>query len=262
MKRRILVALLPLLASGAVVARAPYPQDPLHSPMWTAHAAAIFGDDPVRFDSRIRLEYPAIAENQRSFPVVLDARGVAGVRRMVIFADLNPIPVAIDYRPRVSAAYIATRIKLDQRTPVRGAVQLADGQWLVSGGWIDAAGGGCSAPPLSRVRGDWAEHLGELRGEAWATGEAGTSRLRLMVRHPMDTGLVGNIPTYNIETVTITSATGALLGELELSAANSEDPALTVMPHAAPGETLTIAARDTNGRIYPASVVVPGMRAP
>jgi hypothetical protein len=63
---------------------------------------------------------------------------------MVILADLNPIPLAVDYRPGAGLP-IATRIKLDQRTPVRGAVQMLDGNWLVSGGWIDAAGG--DAPP-------------------------------------------------------------------------------------------------------------------
>lgn len=145
---QLLVAMLPLAMAPSALAQPPYPDDPLQSPMWTAHARLIFGDDPVRFDPRIQLLYPQVAENQRSFPVALDARGVGPVTRMVIFADLNPIPIAIDYRPDLAEPYIATRIKLDQRTPVRGAVQLASGQWLVAGGWVDAAGGGCSAPPV------------------------------------------------------------------------------------------------------------------
>ncbi|CAN5306360.1 hypothetical protein BH10PSE13_BH10PSE13_22620 [soil metagenome] len=245
-----------LMPAMSISARAIYPDDPLKSPMWTAHAKSLFGDDPVSFDPRVKLSFPQIAENQRSFPVALDARGVGAVIRMVIFADLNPIPIAVDYRPLAAAPYLATRIKLDQRTPVRGAVQLANGQWLVSGGWVDAAGGGCSAPPLSRVRGDWAEHLGEMRGEAWPTTEKGTSRLRIMMRHPMDTGFVANIPTYNIEEVTVKSAAGKTLGEMEISAALSEDPAVTLMPHAAPGDALTVDARDSNGRTYVAQVVV------
>jgi hypothetical protein len=41
---------------------------------------------------------PDLAENQHCFPVALDARRwpMCG---MVIFADLNPIPLAVDYRP-------------------------------------------------------------------------------------------------------------------------------------------------------------------
>jgi sulfur-oxidizing protein SoxY len=252
----VLLVAAPLVMPTAVQARAPYPADPLQSPMWTAHARSIFGDDPVRFDPRLRISYPEVAENQRSFPVVLDARGIGSVTRMVIFADLNPIPIAIDYRPDAAEPYVATRIKLDQRTPVRGAVQLADGQWLVAGGWVDAAGGGCSAPPLSRVKGDWADHLGEIRGEAWPAAGTAASRLRISFRHPMDTGLVANIPTYHIEELAVKSAQGATLGEMEIWASVSEDPAITLMPRAAAGDMLTISARDTNGRAYLARVSV------
>ena len=244
-----------LAISGTAAAVASYPQDPLRSPMWTYHAERIFGADPVRFDPRVRLAFPDIAENQRIFPVSLDARGIGQVKRMVIFADLNPIPVAIDYRPAAAVPFVATRIKLDQRTPVRGAAQIASGEWLVFGGWIDAAGGGCSAPPVSRVKGDWAAHLGEVRGAAWAmTG--GAARLRLAFRHPMDTGLVENIPAYHIETVTIRNMAGGILGEIGVQASVAEDPVMTLMPYAAAGEALTVEARDTNGRTYKARLEV------
>lgn len=249
-------ALLPvLMATSATPAYAGYPADPLGSPMWTAHARTLFGDDLVRFDSRVKVDFPPIAENQRTFPVAIDARSIPGVTRMILFADLNPIPVAIDYRPQKAAAYLATRIKLDQGTPVRGAVQLADGQWLVSGGWIDAAGGGCSAPPVSRVKGDWAQHLGEIRGEAWPLAGGG-SRLRLNFRHPMDTGLVAHIPTYHLETLAVKNGASTLLAIMEIWASVAEDPAITILPTAAPGERLTVDARDTNGRDYHAEVAV------
>jgi sulfur-oxidizing protein SoxY len=233
-----------------------YPQDPLGSPLWALHAETLFGQAPVRFDPRVTLAMPDLAENQHCFPVALDARGVGPVRRMVIFADLNPIAVAVDYRPLAAAPYLATRIKLDQRTPVRGAVLGADGTWLVSGGWVDAAGGGCSAPPVSRVRGDWAQHLGEMRGGAWAVRADGTARTRILIRHPMDTGFVAGIPAYNIERLQITSASGKALGEMDIWGSVSEDPAFTLMPQAAAGETLAIAARDSNGRDYRASLTV------
>lgn len=247
--------LLTLMAASTSQARAGPPADPLASPMWTAHARTLFGGDPVRFDPRVKVDFPPIAEDQRVFPVAIDARAIPGVVRMILFADLNPIPLAIDYRPARAAAYLATRIKLDQRTPVRGAVQLADGQWLVSGGWIDAAGGGCSAPPASRVKGDWAQHLGEIRGEAWPLAGGG-SRLRLSFRHPMDTGLVANIATYHLETLTVKDAAGATLASMEIWASVAEDPAITILPIAAPGDRLTIDARDTNGRDYRAQIAV------
>ena len=79
-----------LATSGLPASARAYPTDPLGSPMWQAHARTLFGDDPVRFDPRVRVAFPAIAENQRVFPVAVDARGIAGVVRIILFADLNP----------------------------------------------------------------------------------------------------------------------------------------------------------------------------
>lgn len=237
-----LLALMPIAAPAATL-----PADELESPMWEFVADQVFGADAVvRFDPRVKVRFPTIAENQRAFPVEVDARGIEGVRRMVIIADLNPIQLALDYSIADAAAFVGTRIKLDQRTPVRGAVQLEDGSWLVSGGWIDAAGGGCSAPPVSRVKGDWAERLGEVRGGLWARPN-GVARLQLAFRHPMDTGFVDNIATYYLEDVTLTAPSGRALGHVRLQASVAEDPVLMFEPRLAPGEAVRFAGRDTNG---------------
>lgn len=247
---RLMVSGAMLLAWPSLAIAGSYPVDPLGSPMWQAHATTIFGDDPVLFDPRVKVEFPEIAENQHMFPVAIDARALGKVKRIVLLADLNPIPIAIDYSPASAEAYVATRIKLDQRTPVRGAVQLEDGSWHVSGGWIDAAGGGCSAPPVSRVKGDWAQHLGEMHGSLWPLPDGQGSRLRVTFRHPMDTGFVENTPTYHIEHLSLTTDSGRSLGEMDVWASVSEDPAFTMMPITKPGEKVVVSARDTNGRDY------------
>jgi sulfur-oxidizing protein SoxY len=240
-----LASLLALMATPAAALAAPPGSDPLGSPMWDYHAARVFADAPVVFDERVKVVLPMLAENQHVVPVTVDARALSDVRRIVIFADLNPIPVAVEYTPLAAQAFIATRIKLDQRTPVRAAVLTGDGVWHVAGEWVDAAGGGCSAPPLSRVRGDWADHLGEMRGGLWDDGEA--TRLRVAFRHPMDTGLVENIPVYNIEQLTISDAAGTPLARLVVHASVSEDPAFTFKFAPALGGDLKVAARDTGG---------------
>ncbi|WP_338505074.1 quinoprotein dehydrogenase-associated SoxYZ-like carrier [Sphingomonas kaistensis] len=241
-----------LLAAMAATPAAALPADPLRSPMWDFVGERIFGPDAVvRFDPRVKVVFPQIAENQRVFPVTVDARGIEGVKRMIVMIDLNPIQQAVDYRPEAAEPYLSLRVKLDQRTPVRGAVQLADGSWLVGGGWIDAAGGGCSAPPVSRVKGDWAQHLGEVRGEQWQAAQGNT--LRLAFRHPMDTGFVDNIPAYFLERFAITAADGSRVGTLDLQAAVSEDPVFTLRPTTS-GKTLTVEGRDTNGVEYRATV--------
>lgn len=212
--------------------------------MWEYHAQRLFTGAPIRFDARVRVEIPEIAENQHVFPVTVDARALSDVERIILFADLNPIPVALDYTTEQAAAFVATRIKLDQRTPVRAAVLTRDGTWHVSGSWIDAAGGGCSAPPVSRVKGDWAEHLGEMRGRGWIEGA--DARLRFSFRHPMDTGLVENIPAYNIEKLTVSTSDGREVAHMQIYGSVAEDPAFTLIVPGADGP-LSIAARDTSG---------------
>lgn len=243
----LLLACAALVGPAAAAAAAP-PRDPLGSPMWDFHARRLFGSDPVVFDEAVAVTIPPIAENQRVFPVTVDARKLAGVKRIVLFGDLNPIPVAIDFRPTGAAPFIATRIKLDQRTPVRAAVQTLDGTWHVAGSWIDAAGGGCSAPPVSRVKGDWADHLGEVRGGAWRDGI--DTRLRVTIRHPMDTGLVENIAAYNVDRLTVSDEAGQRLAEMTVYGSVAEDPAFTFIVPGTGSGAFAIAAHDSNGLAF------------
>ncbi len=213
--------------------------------MWDYHASKIFEGAPAVFDDRVKVELPMLAENQHVMPVTVDARALEDVKRIVLFADLNPIPIAVEYSPLEAQAFLATRIKLDQRTPVRAAVLTGDGVWHVAGGWVDAAGGGCSAPPVSRVRGDWADHLGEMRGAAWRDGAA--TRMRVSFRHPMDTGLVETIPAYNIEKLVVSDAGGNDLAQMVIHGSVSEDPTFTVMVQPVASGALMVSARDTSG---------------
>jgi sulfur-oxidizing protein SoxY len=223
------------------------PGDPLQSANLAAVLQLVLPEGAhVRFDDRVRVRFPKIAENQRQFPVQVDARGIAGVRRIIIFADLNPIQQAVSFTPDAAEPFIAIRIKLDQRTPVRAAVEVADGEWLLAGGWVDAAGGGCSAPPVSRVKGDWAQALMQLSGRLWAMPGQPAARLAVAVRHPMDTGFVDNIPSYWLESLVV-SAAGRPLARLALNASVAEDPSIMLMPHLPAGVPVTVTARDTGG---------------
>ena len=247
----IFLAALGALSTGALAE--PLPADPLNSPMWDYHAQRLFADMPVRFDERVKVDMPVIAENQHVFPVTVDARALPGVKRIILFADLNPIPVALDYRPLAAEPFVATRIKLDQRTPVRAAVLLEDGTWHVSGGWVDASGGGCSAPPVSRVKGDWAEHLGEMRGSGWREGSE--TRLRVSFRHPMDTGLVENIPAYNIESVSVTGANGVQIASMQVFGSVAEDPSFTLIVDDPGNGPFSVSAHDTGGLEFNGSII-------
>jgi len=220
--------------------------------MWENHAAWLFGTAPVRFDDMVTLLMPEVTENQHVFPITVDARAVPGVQRIVVLMDLNPLPLAIDHAPQGGRGYVALRVKLDQRTPVRAAALDGQGLWHVAGRWIDAAGGGCSAPPVSRVKGDWAQHLGEMRGGLWRESGAspGDWRARVCVRHPMDTGFVDSIPAYNLETMTVTDARGTALGKMTINGSVSEDPAFTLILPGDARPPFAIHMADSNGRLF------------
>jgi sulfur-oxidizing protein SoxY len=241
----ILMAAPAVAASDAVLPNGALADDPLQSPFLPTVLQLVLPEGAkVRFDDRVKVSFPAIAENQRQFPVQVDARAVPGVQRIIVFADLNPIQRAVTFTPVAAEPFIALRMKLDQRTPVRAAVQLADGSWLLAGGWIDAAGGGCSAPPASRVKGDWAQYLMAMQARLWRRPDG--ARLAISVRHPMDTGFVDNIPSYWLETLTV-SAGGQTIGAVELQASVAEDPAIMLMPRVAADAVITLDARDTGG---------------
>lgn len=243
-----------LIQTGLILATVPVaatahtlPADPLGSPLWTLQGERAFGQDRVVFDQTVQLKLPLLAENQHVFPVTVDARALPHVRRIMVLVDLNPLPLPVDFVPGKAAPFLALRIKLDQRTPVRAAAQTDDGVWHLAGAWVDAAGGGCSAPPVSRAKGDWADHLGEVRGKLWHEPDA--LRLRFSVRHPMDTGLVENIPAYTIDTITV-RAGDETLSSLTVTGSVSEDPAFTMLLPQGEARPLTIAMRDTNGREF------------
>lgn len=213
-------AALMMLAAPAYAAVSP--SDPLGSVMWEALREQYFADAPVVFDNRVKVTAPASAEDTRAVPLSVDATALGPVVEMLAFADLNPFPLVLRYHPGTAAPYIATRIKIQQATAVRGAARTADGVWHVSGVLVDAAGGGCSAPPVSYAQKDWADHVGEVQARLWPADAGGVARLRLRIRHPNDTGLVDGIPAFFVETLTVQAQTPG--GPSELARIDSLEP--------------------------------------
>lgn len=249
-----------LLALPALAAD--HPPDPLGSVMWEALREQYFGDAPLRFDDRVKVLAPADAEDTRAVPIAVDATALDGVVEVVAIADLNPFPLVLRYHPGAAKPYIATRIKVQQATALHGAARTADGVWHVSGVMVDAAGGGCSAPPVSYAQKDWADHVGEVQARLWPAREDGSARLRLRIRHPNDTGLVAGIPAYFIETLSVRARNGEVVGP-ELARIDSlepvsEDPVFSLDLRPPPGTTaLTLSGRDNQGGEIAATIPVP-----
>jgi len=120
-----------------------------------------------------------------------------------------------------------------------------------AGVFLEAAGGGCSSPAMARGDSDWTTTVGNAQGKLWRNAD-GTARLRLRVRHPMDTGLAkDNTPAFFIEKLDVKGAGGEPLATIELFEPVSEDPTLTlsVKPQATDA-SVSVDGRDNNGNIY------------
>lgn len=244
-----------------VVAPASYaapPQDPLQSVMWKDLAQHFFGDTPVVFDDNVRVTVPMLVENQAQVPVTADARALKDVTKLIVFADLNPIVHVLTLEPVKAKPYISFRMKVEQGTPIRAAALTKDGVWHVGGVFLDAAGGGCSAPAMARQVADWSDFVGQTQARMWRELD-GTARLRLRMRHPMDTGLAtDNTPAFFVETLRLQSADGSALANIEMREPVSEDPTLTLMVRLPSSEAaVDVVGRDNNGSVFKSSVPAP-----
>lgn len=251
MLKRIIPGFVALcVASGAAALDDPQTPlvDPMKSGMWSYHQVELLGDPKdIRFDDRVQVIAPAAAEDSLSVPLLIDASGIENVKRIVVSADYGPIPHILTYYPEKALPKIALRFKIDQATAIRASVETHDGQWLIGSTYIDAAGGGCTAPAHAYASDDWEEKLGEIRGQLWAA----SGRVRLIVDHPMDTGLAGDIPVFIIKHLDLETEDGEVMAHVELHEPVNEDPAFSMYfdPDTMPG-VLHVNGRDNNGNLF------------
>lgn len=247
---------LVLRTAGRPEPNASTTRDPLDSPLWPSMADRYLGGLPAVFDDRVVVALPPVTENQTQVPVTVDARSIGPVEELLVIADLNPFPLTLRLVPEAAQAFVAFRMKIEQGTPIRAAAR-RDGLWHVGGRYLDAAGGGCSVPPVVEKKVDW-KNLGRMRGRVWREGD--DLRLRLRLNHPMDNGMIANVPLFVIETLTVSDAAGRLAG-LTLSEAVADDPTLTLLVSGRGTEALTVAARNTAGNDFRARATVPPREA-
>lgn len=255
---RHVFAAVVLMHVATVPTRSEIVKDVFDSPMWETLSERYFGTAHVEFDDRVKVSVPTIIENQAQVPITADARMLANVKKLIVFADLNPIQLALELEPIKAKAFIAFRMKIEQATPVRAAALTEDGVWHVGGVFVNAAGGGCTAPPKANGGVSWFDTLGETQGRLWPADDGGV-RARFRISHPMDTGLGrDNTPAYYIEKVEAKEPAGATLARLAMFEPVSQNPTLTLvvdLPRHDQG--LAIDSRDNNGAIYRANLSAP-----
>lgn len=232
------------------------PPDPLNSVMWQNMAQRFFPGEVV-IDQRVIVTAPHDAEDQMQVPIQVDATQLDDVVEIVAVADLNPIPHVLTLRPLRAQSFIGFRIKLEQASPVRVGVKTSDGVWHVNGAYVNAAGGGCTAPALAHGLENWYQTLGETRAITRRETHD-LSRLSLRMKHPMDTGLAPGIPVFYMSQLEVTSQDGVELASIEMFEPISENPTLTLKPLVNDDVTeLLVYARDTEANEFNFSLPVP-----
>lgn len=229
MRFRTLLLALVFGAGCGVQAGAPaVPVDPLNSPGWGTIHGRYFKDQVVVFDERVKVVAPTSAEDPLDVPVQISAQGLEDVVEMLVVADLNPIQKILSFEPLQAAPNLAFRFKVEQSTPIRAAARTRDGVWHVGGVWLNAAGGGCTAPSYASADPVWQTRLNEVSGRAWPSADRGSQRLRLRVVHPMDTGLASGIPAFYIDRITVSDAKGTPLARIHTFEPIAENPVLSL----------------------------------
>jgi sulfur-oxidizing protein SoxY len=224
--------------------------DPLDSPNWNEMHRYVLEQAPFVFDDRVKVIAPASAEDVMNVPVKVDASAIDGVQRMIVFADLNPITRIMELEPEAVMPVVSFNFKVQQGTPLRAAVMDREGVWHVGGVYLDAAGGGCTAPSVGSGNSDWAQQLGTVSARLWPTDEG--QRMRVRIMHPMDTGLAPRIPVFIIEKLEITDRWGERLALLSLHEPIAENPILTL--DLKQRDEVRLFAVDNNGNRFAASV--------
>ncbi|MCS6877806.1 MAG: quinoprotein dehydrogenase-associated SoxYZ-like carrier [Geminicoccaceae bacterium] len=228
---------------------------------WDVLRELFFENRPVADGTGvIELEAPARAHDAALVEVAVRAllpqTPERYVRAVHLLIDRNPAPRAAVFRfsPRTGSASIATRIRVNEYTPVRAVAELDDGTLFTVERFVKASGG-CSAPASKDKEVAYAR-IGKMKlvqPEKLTFGAP--NELRLLISHPQYSGmqidqLTRNwIPADHLETIRITWNDEPVL-EIEADISLSEDPmiAFHLVPEG-PG-TLRVEASDIKGRRF------------
>ena len=245
------------LAAAPWIARAAddFEGDPFKSHPWPQMRREFLGASArVRFDDRVQVQGPAFAEDPMNVPISVRVDPALGpVDEIVVLVDRNPIRKVLSYLPLRALPALAFRFKLEQASPVRAIVRLRDGQWVAGGTWVDSAGGGCTVSGATRKDGSWSQTLGEVTGRLYSSapgnpsGGDNAARLRFKVMHPMDTGLVGGIPAFFVNRLSVRDAQDRELARLQAFEPVSENPVFSFDFATPPAGGVTVVGTDNNG---------------
>ena len=199
-----------------------YANNPVASPTFDDILKEIINNEKYIFDDKnIKIKVPTFADNPIQVPIFVDAKAIKNAKRLIIFADLNPIPKIIDMDLKNLLALISLNIKVAQETPIRALVLDENNLWHIGSNNIKSFGGGCSVSSVRSSNTDFEKLLGKTKGNVFKTDDV--YRLKASIFHPMETGLVFGNSEFYINKIIIKAEEKVLANILTYSAI-SENP--------------------------------------
>ncbi|MGO4739218.1 quinoprotein dehydrogenase-associated SoxYZ-like carrier [Bosea sp. 2KB_26] len=253
--RRSVLYLVGAVITGLPVTLARAEDDP-----WPGLHQDVFRNRPIsEEDGLVTLEAPVRAEDAALVPltVKIDRDKASAPLTLTLLIDKNPAPVAATFFFGEGSGEIvlSTRVRIDAYSNVRAVVETSAGTLHMTTRYVKASGG-CSAPAQKDAELADAE-LGQMQLRQFDGGlPASTSReAQLMIRHPNYSGMQMNqltgyyIPAKFITDVEVKRG-DALVFRMEGGISLSADPNIRfTFRTTGPGDVLTVAAKDTDGRV-------------
>jgi len=213
----------------------------------TAPARAASGDQvPFAFS----IDHPMTATNY--------------IKSVTVLVDANPVPMTalFHFKPESGKADIATRIRFDTDSPVHVVAESNDGKLYVGTVTVKASGGCGGSVPGD----DPAVMAAAGKMKMALTGPSnpgGISKARLLIRHPMYTGLQRDLathgfrPAYFIQQVSV-SYNGKPVMVADTSIGISENPTLEFGFVADRPGSLAVVLQDNTGATFRHAIDVGG----
>lgn len=200
-----------------------YAKNPINSPTFDDILKDIIKNEKYVFDDEnIEIKVPSFADNPIQVPIFVNGKNIQNAKRMILFADLNPIPKIIDMDLKEIYPILSLNIKVAQETPLRALVLDEKGVWHIGSKNIKSFGGGCSVASVSTSDTDFGKLLGKIKAEIFKIDE-NTNRIKTSIFHPMETGLIFGAPEFYINKIELSSNEN-ILSSMELFSAISENP--------------------------------------
>ena len=202
-------------------------KNPVSSPTFIDIIKEIIKDDKYIFDDKnIELSVPNFADNPTQVPIFVDGKKIKNATRMILFADLNPIPEIIDMQLGKLLPVVSLNIKVAQETPIRAMILDEKGVWHIGSKNIRSFGGGCSVSSSEAMDTDYSKYLGKTKTNLFQTSSKDIHRLKASIFHPMETGLVFGNSEFYINKILVKKA-DEVLSEIKTFSPISQNPRFT-----------------------------------